>query len=85
LREQIVPREGFELSNRGKEPFQRWKLSFPALENLFSTLGNFLFLPWKNKFPSLEWFWKVNISAGSYRPLPHKDEESVSLADKSSS
>ena len=38
------------------------------------------FLPWKFYFPSLERFWKVYISAGSYRPLPHKYVESVSLA-----
>ena len=69
-----------ELSNSGKKPFQRWKLSFPALENLFSSLGKLTFQPWKFYFPSLERFWKVDISAGSYRPLPHKYVESVSLA-----
>ncbi len=28
------------------EEFLPWKLSFPTLEILFSTVGNFLFLPW---------------------------------------
>ena len=45
-------------SSRGTVIFQRWKATFPPMENYFSFLGNLLFLPWKFYFPRLESFWK---------------------------
>ena len=43
-----------KVSSVGKINFQRWKLYFPPLEILFSTVGNFLFLRRNRKVPPLE-------------------------------
>ena len=36
-----------KFSNSGKKSFHCWKTKFPALEIIFSTLGNFIFQGWK--------------------------------------
>ena len=44
-----------KVSNSGKKSFQAWKAKFPALEIIFSTLGNFIFQGWND-------FWKTAVT-----------------------
>ena len=71
------PTEERNLSSVGNFLFQRWKTYFPPLEIFFSSLGKINFQAWNG-------FGKLTFQLGATAPLPHKDEESVSLADKCS-